>query len=164
MGSSSLQLIQEEVRVRTEGTTASRPDWPCRKGCDECCRRLASVPVVTEEEWRALATAINELPSATAAVVRQRIRDSSSAGRPIVCPLLESHTGACLVYTARPVACRSYGFYVERDRVLGCSRIEAIADQASDVVWGNHVTLNERLQMLGPAMELYRWVDRDLVG
>jgi uncharacterized protein len=116
---------------------------------------------VTEEEWRLIASAMNALPADIAESMRQRIRDSASMSRPVVCPLLDSKSGTCLVYEARPVACRAYGFYAERQHVLGCSRIESISQQAPDVVWGNHVALEERVHRLGPVAELSLWLDSE---
>jgi uncharacterized protein len=75
--------------------------------------------------------------------------------------MLDAETGACLIYNARPVACRSYGFYVERQNVLGCYRVEAIAEQSAEVVWGNHVSLEEKLAVLGPAFALPVWLAAD---
>ena len=81
---------------------------------------------MAREEWEAIATALGGLPAAVADAARRRIRESAGAARPVVCPLLDIETGACLVYDARPVACRAYGFYAERESVLGCGRIESI--------------------------------------
>ena len=155
---SRLHQIQKDVRLRAEAITSTHTDWPCRKGCDECCRRLASVPRVTQEEWELISVALDALPPETAEVVRMRVRDSADASRPIVCPLLDTGSGACLVYEARPIACRAYGFYTEREHVLGCSRIETISWHSPDVVWGNHVALEDRLRPLGIAMELPLWM------
>jgi Fe-S-cluster containining protein len=149
-----LYQIQESVRLRTEAIAAAHPDWPCRKGCDDCCRHLASMPAVTAPEWDAIARALNALPRPVAEAARNRIRDSAAAARPIICPLLDTASGTCLIYDARPVACRAYGFYAERQYVLGCNRIEAIAKESPDVIWGNHVALEEQLESLGPAKPL----------
>jgi len=156
----SLTQIQDEVRQRTGEIAAAHGNWPCRKGCDDCCRQLASPPRITREEWLPIAAAIEALPAAVAESVRRRIRESAGQSRPVVCPLLDGDSGACLVYEARPVACRAYGFYAERGDVLGCHRIEILASESPDVVWGNHTALDERLQALGPARELSGWLDR----
>ncbi len=141
------------------------PDWPCRKGCDECCRSLASAPRVSRAEWRSIAAALRRLPTAVAEAARRRIQVSGSASRPVVCPLLDSASGACLVYDSRPVACRAYGFYAERQYVLGCSRIRSIADDTPDIVWGNHVALEGDLRSLGEPAELASWLaDREAVA
>lgn len=154
----TLHQIQRNVASRSHAIISAQPDWPCRKGCDECCRRLASAPRVSEEEWRLIAAAVEALPCEIADLVRRRIRESASATRPVVCPLLDTDSGTCLVYEARPVACRAYGFYAERQYVLGCSRIERIGDKRRNVVWGNHAALEEELRELGPAAALSQWL------
>jgi Fe-S-cluster containining protein len=154
-----LYQIQEAVRLRTEEVVSTHSGWPCRKGCDECCRRLASMPRVSRLEWQWIEAAVENLPAGTAELVRRRIADSARAERPVLCPLLDTASGACLVYAARPVACRAYGFYAERESVLGCGRIEAIAAQSPEIVWGNHAALEETLRQLGPARELFEWVE-----
>jgi Fe-S-cluster containining protein len=150
-----LYQIQEQVRTRTEEVAAAQGNWPCRKGCDDCCRHLASVPRVTRDEWLLMESAMN-------AMLRERIRESAQKTRPVVCPLLDEASGACLIYAVRPVACRSYGFYAEREKVLGCHRIATLARESHDVVWGNHETLDERLAQLGPARELFEWLATSL--
>ena len=104
-----------------------------------------------------MAAAIDALPPEVGAVVRRRIRESAGASRPVVCPLLDLPSGECLVYDARTVACRTYGFYVERESVLGCARIAAIAAEARDVIWGNHAALG--LESLGSAAPLFEFSD-----
>jgi Fe-S-cluster containining protein len=148
--------IQNDVHLRTTEIAAAHGDWPCRKGCDDCCRHLAAIPRISREEWHPIAAAIDALPAADH--VRQRIRDSAAQSRPVVCPLLDTDTGACLVYDVRPVACRAYGFYAERHQVLGCTRIESLAQESPGVIWGNHAALEDRLLQLGPAAELYTWL------
>jgi Fe-S-cluster containining protein len=152
-----LHQIQDAVHLRTSEIAGTYPDWPCRKGCDDCCRSLASVPLVSRPEWQRIAAALEALPPETAESARRRIRASASASRPVACPLLDTATGACLVYDARPIACRSYGFYAERGSVLGCHRIESMAQQSPGVVWGNHSALEEDLHSLGTALPLYQW-------
>jgi len=129
-----LYEIDEAVRTRVEEIAGSHGEWPCRKGCDECCRRLASSPRVSRPEWERIAAAVAALPPRVAQSVRERIRESAEAPRPVVCPLLDTAAGTCLVYEARPVACRAYGFYADRELVLGCGRIESIARDHSGVV------------------------------
>jgi uncharacterized protein len=75
---------------------------------------------------------------------------------PIVCPLLER--GACLVYEVRPVACRMYGFYVDRDGGQFCDIIEALH---ADVVWGNAAAVDAELSACGDRRDLLtRWRER----
>ena len=93
-----------------------------------------------------------------AEVLYHRIRESAAAVRPVVCPLLDTSTGACLIYEARPVACRTYGFYADRNQVLGCRRIEALGDDRPEIVWGNHAAIEERLRALGPEAPIYEYL------
>lgn len=116
------------------------------------------MPRVSGEEWQLIAGALDALPAATADLARRRIQDGASLSRPVVCPLLDIDSGTCLVYEARPVACRAYGFYTERQYVLGCSRIESIGQELPDVVWGNHAALEDRLGALGAAAPLFDWL------
>ena len=124
---------------------AGQPDWLCAKGCDTCCRRLASVPSLTAAEWTLLRDGLAALAAA--------------AVRPVVCPMLDEASGACPVYLSRPVACRTYGFYVERDKGLYCRDIEAqeAAGELAGVVWGNHEAVDRRLAALGEARPLTDW-------
>src|SRR5215813_3037364 len=123
----TLYQIHEDVRLRAQEILSKYDAWPCRRGCADCCRNLASEPRVSRHEWRLVAAAIDALPPHTAESARRRIRESAGKPRPVVCPLLDSDSGICLVYEARPVACRAYGFYVERQQVLGCGQVESIS-------------------------------------
>ena len=77
-----------------------RPQIACTSGCDGCCRHLSLFPV----EAAALAAALQELPLSD----RRRIRERARATLPKdPCPLLEQHR--CLLYTARPLICRTHG-------------------------------------------------------
>jgi len=72
----------------------------CRRGCDACCRHLSLFWV----EGVALAQALEGLPEAAAERIRERARQAAADGP---CPLLEE--GACLLYAARPIICRTHG-------------------------------------------------------
>ena len=163
-----LHRIQRDVEARAREIAAARGDWPCRKGCADCCRSLAAEPRVSREEWIGIERALAALPLEVAEAARRRIREGAGPGRskarPVVCPLLDRETDACLVYEARPVACRAYGFYAEREAVLGCGRIEKISREREEVVWGgtvwgNHAALEQRMEGLGEARELSAWLD-----
>jgi Fe-S-cluster containining protein len=87
---------------------------------------------------------------------------AEQSSRPIVCPLLDQSAGACRVYAHRPVACRTYGFYVQRDKGLYCKDIESrVAGGAlAEVVWGNQDVIDRRLCDLGDTRELTEWFVR----
>jgi hypothetical protein len=72
----------------------------CRKGCDACCRHLSLFPV----EAAALAHALDRRGAGETGRIRRQARLASEEGP---CPLLQE--GACLLYEARPIICRTHG-------------------------------------------------------
>ncbi|MDT4330822.1 YkgJ family cysteine cluster protein [Methylomonas sp. MS20] len=95
--------------------------------------------------------------------IRDRIiAMAKQVDRPIVCPMLDQSTGTCRVYRYRPTACRTYGFYVQRDKGLYCKDIEADVDSGAldNVVWGNQDAIDQQLKCskrsLKDALELKR--------
>ena len=92
-------------------------------------------------------------------VSQKMVALTEQSTRPIVCPMLDQNVGACSVYEYRPVACRTYGFYVQRDLGLYCNAIKAEVEQGAltNVVWGNHDTIDRRLSALGDSRELIDW-------
>jgi Fe-S-cluster containining protein len=159
----TITQLHADIETRVKAIRDGHPDWLCRQGCDNCCRRLAEVPRITAEEWDWLKEGLAALPP-------ERLREISleiaaladQPSRPIVCPLLDRAEGACLVYAHRPVACRTYGFYVQRDLGLYCKDIESrVADGTlAEVVWGNHDVIDRRLWGLGESRELPEWFAR----
>lgn len=166
---STLFELHLAIDARVEAIRMDRPDWLCGKGCDGCCRQLAEVPRLTSAEWELLRAGLAALPAQQLGQIR---RELGKLGKPatapalpgecarrVVCPLLDRTSGACPVYAQRPVACRSYGFYVQRDLGLYCAAIESrVADGAlADVVWGNHDAIDQRLAGLGEVRSLSEW-------
>lgn len=81
----------------------------------------------------------------------QRV-EKSTAG-PLACPLLDPTTRACLVYEARPVVCRTYGFYAGRDGGRHCEEVgRQVADRGveGEVVWGHEEGVQRALREGGP--------------
>jgi hypothetical protein len=72
----------------------------CHAGCDSCCRHLSLFPV----EAASLATALKGLSPSRADHIRGRAHSALPDGP---CPLLED--GVCLLYSARPLICRTHG-------------------------------------------------------
>ena len=64
-----------------------------------------------------------------------------------------------MVYAHRPVACRTYGFYVQRDKGLYCQDIESRVAQGdwATVIWGNHDVIDRQLNALGDSRDLTEW-------
>jgi Fe-S-cluster containining protein len=155
--------VYDAVERRSGQTVAANPWWPCRRGCDACCRTLAAIPRIGRAEWELLREGLDALAPDVRAEVDARIAElaaaerAGAAPRHVVCPLLDREAGACLVYRQRPAACRTYGFYVERDLGLHCGQItEAVAARPPDedpVLWGNAASVDAALAALAPEAE-----------
>ena len=159
----SLSRLHADIELRVQAIRAGQPRWPCARGCAACCRHLADVPQLTEAEWRLLLEGLAKLPAERLGQIgRDLAAQADRRQPPVVCPLLDRSTNACPVYAQRPVACRSYGFYVQRDRGLYCGDIEAqvTAGALADVVWGNHDAIDHHLASLGDARPLSEWFAR----
>lgn len=157
---SPLTRLQREIDARVGSIRESRPDWLCGKGCDHCCRRLAEIPQLTAAEWALLEEGLTGLaPDHLRKIGRKMAALAGQSARPVVCPLLDETSGACPVYAQRPVACRTYGFYAQRDLGLYCHDIESrVADGTlGDVVWGNHDAIDRQLAGLGESRPLTAW-------
>jgi len=161
-----LSQLHADIDARVDSIRENRPDWLCGKGCDSCCKRLAEVPQLTADEWDLLREGLALLPPEKLVSLRKDM-DALAAQqtRPVVCPLLDQTTGACPVYLHRPVACRTYGFYAQRDKGLFCSGIETLVAEGAltDVVWGNHDAIDRSLTTLGISRPLTEWF-ADWVG
>ena len=158
-----LTQLHAEIDRRVVSIREKRPDWLCAKGCDGCCRQLAAVPRLTAVEWSGLRAGLAALPADRLGEIRRNMAAlAGPESRPVVCPLLDASTGVCPVYAQRPVACRTYGFYVQRDKGLYCSGIESSVTRGvlADVVWGNHDPIDQQLAGLGETRALNDWFGR----
>lgn len=159
----TLVQLHTEIDARVQTILGDHAEWLCGKGCDGCCRQLADVPRLTLAEWDLLREGLSALPPERLQEIRRNmVALTSSRSLPIICPLLDISTGTCPVYAQRPVVCRTYGFYVQRDLGLYCHDIEArVADGAlAGVVWGNHDAIDHRLADLGEVRALTDWFER----
>lgn len=157
-----LTQLHADIDARVQTIREDRPDWLCGKGCDGCCRRLADVPQLTAAEWDLLREGLADLAPEQLHEIRGNMAAlTAQRSPPVTCPLLDLATGACPVYAQRPVACRTYGFFVQRDLGLYCHDIESrVADGAlADVVWGNHDAIDRRLAGLGQIRALTEWFE-----
>ncbi|MGE5387198.1 MAG: YkgJ family cysteine cluster protein [Betaproteobacteria bacterium] len=155
-----LPKIHADIENRVIAIREAHPQWLCGKGCAGCCQRLADVPQLTAPEWALLETGLAALPKAQQAEIGGKMEALSALpAPPVVCPLLDPASGTCRVYAQRPVACRTYGFYRQRDFGLYCQDIESLVAAAAldDVVWGNHDAVDLRLAALGESRALTAW-------
>ena len=49
-----LAQLHIDIDRRVQSILEDRADWLCTKGCDNCCRQLAEVPLLTLAEWNLL--------------------------------------------------------------------------------------------------------------
>lgn len=108
----------------------------CRPGCDSCCRKPFAI---TESDAERLSVGLSRLSDALRDEIVERANlyvdrvvadfPGDSEGRldfnlewrewffqkhaGLACPALDEDSGACLVYSHRPVACRLYGPLIE---------------------------------------------------
>lgn len=156
----TLTQLHVDIEARVRAIRDDNLDWLCRMGCDGCCRRLAEVPRLTAVEWDWLRDGLVTLPTERLREIGQYIAAlAEQPSRPIVCPLLDRSAGVCLVYAHRPVACRTYGFYVQRDQGLYCKDIESRVTGGAwaEVVWGNQDAIDRRLCSLSGTRDLTEW-------
>jgi Fe-S-cluster containining protein len=91
-------------------------------------------------EWDLLREGLLLLPLEQLHEITKDVAElSSQLSRPIICPMLDQSAGSCRVYAHRPAACRTYGFYVQRDKGLYCKVIQTRVEDGnwSEVVWGH---------------------------
>ncbi len=163
----TLTQLHADIDVRVRTIRGGHSDWLCGKGCDSCCRHLADVPQLTRTEWDLLREGLAALPPERLQEIRSNMEAlSSQRSRPVICPLLDRSTGACPVYAQRPVACRTYGFYVQREQGLYCHDIESLVADGTlaDVVWGNHDAIDRQLAGLGEVRALTDWFEPWIVA
>ena len=156
----NLTRLHAAIDDRVQSIRNTVTDWPCAKGCDACCHRLAEIPMLTKAEWALLSEGLAALPPELLGRIRQKMAAlESQSSRPVVCPFLDRSSGACPVYAQRPVACRTYGFYVQRNRGVYCREIETRESEGTlaGVVWGNHDAIDASLSGLGEARPLTEW-------
>jgi Fe-S-cluster containining protein len=110
-------------------------------------------------EWERVDQAVAQLPKLERVVVTQKIDAllqqiaEETLGSSVVCPYLNEQEGACRIYHDRPIACRTYGFFVARDQDQYCQQIEAEIDQRQEnaVVWGNAEAVRHELERMSSA-------------
>ncbi len=159
-----LRLFDETIAHRVDAIADAHPWWPCRCGCDGCCRNLGDVPRATAAEWARVGEALHALDETARAVVHRDLDAfcEDPDRQPVGCPLLDRERGACRIYEARPLACRSYGFFVSRGDGRWCGLVEAALDahpdEASAITFGNRDALDHEVRAaLGDTIAMDAW-------
>lgn len=155
-----LTQLHLDIDARVSAIREDNAEWLCCMGCDGCCRRLAEIPQLTVAEWGLLQEGLLSLSAEQLQKIEQAVAAlAEQSSRPLTCPLLDQSTGGCLLYAYRPVACRTYGFYVQRDKGLYCHDIESQVANGDwiGVVWGNQDAVDHRLRALGETRHLAEW-------
>jgi Fe-S-cluster containining protein len=156
-----LLQLHTDIDTRVNAIRESNADWQCKMGCDGCCHRLAQVPQLTTVEWDLLRTGLATLSLEIQQEISQAVANLSdwSSTSFVVCPMLDEVKGTCRVYDYRPVACRTYGYYVQHDKGLYCNDIleRVTSGVLKDVVWGNQNTIDRQLSCLGDTKNLSEW-------
>lgn len=154
-------LIQLHADIDARiNTIRSHHDWQCKMGCDSCCHRLASIPLLTRMEWKWLCIGLTNLSPDILHDITQAITELSTSSKPLItCPMLDKSQGLCRVYEYRPIACRTYGYYVEHDKGLYCQEILEQVEKGllQTVIWGNQKGIDRQLKALGERKDLTQW-------
>ena len=77
----ALEALYQRVEVRAADISGTHAWWPCRRGCDHCCRHLSAPLPLTELEWRYLWDGFQRLPAQAQAEVRARVAELERSGR-----------------------------------------------------------------------------------
>jgi Fe-S-cluster containining protein len=158
-----LAALRDEIAARAAAISGAVPEWPCRKGCDRCCQNLACLPELVEQEWADVEEGLTRLEAGARAAVESRLSELlNGACPPYVCPFLDRENGACYIYPQRPVACRTYGFYVQRGVGSYCGLIRERAENGeyAAVVWGNHEAIDVEIDRMGRRIAMLEWLQR----
>jgi Fe-S-cluster containining protein len=130
--SADRQLLANLAESMMEAERRSGNWLACRIGCTQCCIGPFAITQLDALRLRRGLTALDAVDPARAAGVRGRARsyvDAIGAIYPgdagtgelfdedalpqsmddLVCPALDPETGACDLYAARPITCRSFG-------------------------------------------------------
>jgi Fe-S-cluster containining protein len=84
----------------------------CRLGCIECCMGPFPITQLDAVRLREGLAELAQNDSARAARILRRSREAVARGagnEEDACPVLDPETGACDLYAARPVTCRTFG-------------------------------------------------------
>lgn len=161
-----LLALYAQIEARVTAIQADHARWPCRRGCDFCCRSLGAMPAWSRAEWEYLWEGFQQLPLPLQADIRAHVARLSAPDTraPFTCPFLHEKDGSCQVYHHRPAACRTYGFYLEGATGCWCNDIDALSQRLDreqpdqPVIWGNQRTIDQSLERIsGAPLSIPEW-------
>ena len=106
-------LIQIVDAALAEAARRSGPWLLCRPGCSQCCLGEFAITQLDAVRLRRGLAELEAQEPERAARVRQRAQEIVDRDTPMAdddpCPALDSETGTCDLYAARPITCRTFG-------------------------------------------------------
>jgi Fe-S-cluster containining protein len=97
MNVTMLIQLHSDIDLRVQTILEGRADWLCGKGCDNCCKHLAEIPLLTLAEWELLRDGLKALAPERLREIRNNVA-SLTGGQSCTCPLLDLSSGSCPVY------------------------------------------------------------------
>lgn len=149
---SFLSALDQRIENRARAIIEEHAWWPCRSGCDACCRSLGEMPYATRAEWDRLGRGLRELTEGVRQEIASRVAALAASPRsqPLTCPFLDRVHGSCLVYQHRLLACRAYGFCVSRGDGRWCEALQsALATHPEPVMFGNFDAIMDQAHAQG---------------
>jgi Fe-S-cluster containining protein len=140
------KLIQIVDAALADAAQRSGPWLVCRVGCTQCCTGVFAINQLDALRLRAGLSELEQRDPVRAAAVKRRVDESVSRleatfpgesatgrlddaqsardffetyGNDEVCPVLDPETGACDLYSHRPVTCRVFGPPVRSEDGIG---------------------------------------------
>jgi Fe-S-cluster containining protein len=104
------RLIQIVDAAMAESAQRSGARVVCRAGCNECCRGPFEISWLDAIRLQRGLAELESRDEVRASAIRQRAveaPDDPDDDEP--CPALDPITGACELYSSRPITCRAFG-------------------------------------------------------
>ena len=158
---SRLTSLHKDIEKSAARIQACHPEWPCQKGCGSCCHQLAEIPRITSIEWLLLYEGLKQLDQDALSEIQQSVSHwEPHIKGPLTCPFLDKTSESCRVYPYRPIACRTYGFFMDRGTGLFCKMIEErlFNQHEPPVVFGNQRSVELQMAQFGEQKPLTDWL------